>query len=284
MMSISERRKLLIQGGIIIGVLVILYAPVLKKLVHDWIHLPDFSHGFLVPVLSGYFVYIRKNQLASLRISGEWTGFGVILLGAVTFILGRLAAEEFTVRASLIIVFSGLILFHFGREHLRSLRFPLIFLILMIPIPSLLMDQLTFPLQFFVSMLASKCLDVVGIPTLREGNIIALPNTSLQVVEACSGIRSIISLLALSVVFAHFTQKTRLGKILLVFSTLPVSIFANAGRVFGTGVLAYFYGNWATRGFFHEFSGWLIFLVTSTLLFAFGSLLTKTKVRVIRRG
>jgi exosortase len=268
-------RTLVLKCGILTTCLGVLYGPVVKKLVYDWIHLPDFSHGFLVPVISGYIVYSRRGQLANLPRSGNWPGLGLILLGVSAFILGRLAVEDFTTRISLLIVLGGLILFHLGREYLSSLRFSLLFLILMIPIPSFIMDQVTFPLQFFVSMFAAKCLYWVGIPALREGNIIALPNTSLQVVEACSGIRSFISLLTLAVIFAYFTQKSKLGKILLIMLTLPVSIFANAARVFGTGVLAYWYGDWAANGLFHEFSGWMIFLVTAVSLFGFCSLLTR---------
>jgi exosortase len=116
---------------------------------------------------------------------------------------------------------------------------------------------------------------LIGIPVLREGNIILLTNTSLEVAEACSGIRSLLSLLALSVVFAYFSQKTTLKRILLVLSTFPIAIIANAARVTGTGILAHHYGDKVAQGFFHGFSGWILFVVAFICLFVVGSLLSR---------
>jgi exosortase len=117
----------------------------------------------------------------------------------------------------------------------------------------------------------------MGIPVLREGNIIQLANTSLEVAEACSGIRSLISLLALSVVFAYFSQKTTLKRVVLVLSTFPIAIIANAARVTGTGILAHHYGDKVAQGFFHGFSGWILFVVAFACLFLLGAMLSRMK-------
>ena len=255
----------------------LLYAPVMKGLVYAWINLPDFSHGFLVPLISLYFVYERRKQLQALTLSESWAGLGLVISGVLLLLLGSLATEYFTMRFSMIVVFGGLILFLLGREFYKTLLLPLIFLIFMIPLPSILMDRITFPMQIFASKVAATSLYLIGIPVLREGNIIQLANTTLEVAEACSGIRSLISLLALSVVFAYFNQKTTLKRMLLVLSTFPITIVANAARVTGTGILAYHYGDSVAQGFFHGFSGWILFVVAIICLFVVGSLLSRIK-------
>ena len=221
----------------------LLYASVIQKMVSDWLHLPDFSHGFLIPIVSLYFVYERRKELLVLNRSNNWIGFALLLFGIVLLLLGNLATEYFTMRFSILAVLGGIILFLLGKEYFKTLLFPLVFLIFMIPIPSILMGSITFPMQLFASKVAAKFLYLIGIPVLREGNIILLANTSLEVAEACSGIRSLISLLALSVVFAYFSQKTTLKRVLLILSTFPIAIIANAARVTGTGVLAHHYGD-----------------------------------------
>ena len=255
----------------------LLYFRVLQGLVSDWLHLPDFSHGFLIPIVSLYFVYERRKQLSALSRSGSWTGFGLLLLGIVLLLFGNLASEYFTMRFSILVVLGGMVLFLLGKECFGNLLFPIAFLIFMIPIPSVLLDRVTFPMQLFASKVAAKSLYLIGIPALREGNVILLANTSLEVAEACSGIRSLISLLALSVVFAYFSQNSTWKRILLVLSTFPIAIIANAARVTGTGILAHHYGDKVAQGFFHGFSGWILFVVAFICLFIVGGLLSKMK-------
>jgi exosortase A len=270
-------RTTLLKSGIIVACLVFLYFRVLQGLVSDWLHLPDFSHGFLIPIVSLYFVYERRKELSTLNRSGHWAGFAVLFFGIILLLLGNLATEYFTMRFSILAVLGGIILFLLGREYFKTLLFPLVFLIFVIPIPSILMDRITFPMQLFASKVAARSLYLIGIPVLREGNIIQLANTSLEVAEACSGIRSLISLLALSVVFAYFSQNTTWKRILLVLSTFPIAIIANAARVTGTGILAHHYGDKVAQGFFHGFSGWILFVVAFVCLFVVGGLLSKIK-------
>jgi len=270
-----------IKVGIIIASLAILYFRVAQGLVYDWIHLEDFSHGFLIPIVSFYFVYERRKELSALGPSTAWGGLGLIVLGILLHLLGNLATEHFTMRFSILVVLGGIILFLLGKEFFETLLFPIVFLILMIPIPSVLMDRITFPMQLFASKVAARSLYLIGIPALREGNIILLANTSLEVAEACSGIRSLISLLALSVVFAYFSQKTTFKRVLLVLSTFPIAIIANAARVTGTGILAHYYGDKVAQGFFHGFSGWILFVVAFVCLFAVGSLLSQVRTNKV---
>jgi exosortase A len=270
-------RTTLLKLAIILACLVLLYFRVLQGLVSDWLHLPDFSHGFLIPIVSLYFVYQRRKHYSVLIPSNNWTGLPLLLFGIMLLLLGNLATEYFTMRFSILVVLGGIILFLLGKEFFKTLLFPLVFLIFMIPIPSVLMDRITFPMQLFASKVAAGSLYLIGIPVLREGNIIQLANTSLEVAEACSGIRSLISLLALSVVFAYFSQNTTWKRIVLVLSTFPIAIIANAARVTGTGILAHHYGDKVAQGFFHGFSGWILFVVAFVCLFVVGGLLSKIK-------
>jgi exosortase A len=269
--------RALIQPAIIMCCLAVLYFSVIKGLVYDWINMPDFSHGFLIPLVSFYFVYERRKQLSTLSPSGEWTGLGLIIFGIMLLLLGNLATEYFTMRFSMLVVFGGIILFLLGNDFFKTLLFPIIFLIFMIPIPSILMDRITFPMQLFASKTAALSLYFFGIPVLREGNVMLLANTSLEVAEACSGIRSLISLLALSVVFAYLSQRVTWKRIIVVLSTFPIAIIANAARVSGTGILAHHYGDRVAQGFFHGFSGWILFVVAFICLFVVGGILSKIK-------
>ena len=270
-------KKFLAVFSLVAACIGLLYFPVLRSLVDDWINMPDFSHGFLIPAVSLYLVWERRNDLARIVPSGNWSGLALVVLGAVMLLLGTLATEFFTMRFSLIIVFGGAILLLLGWDFLKVLMFPLAYLIFMIPIPSIFMQKITFPMQLFASKVAAGFMYMIGIPVLREGNIIVLANTTLEVAEACSGIRSLISLLALSVFYAYISQKQTWKRLVLVLSTFPIAIIANAARVSGTGVLAHFYGDGVAQGFFHGFSGWILFIVAFICLFAVGALLSRVK-------
>lgn len=275
--QLTSNRTVFVKVAIILACLLVLYFRVAQGLVQDWINLPDFSHGFLIPIVSLYFVYERRKQLSTLIPSSNWAGLGLIIIGILLLLLGNLATEYFTMRFSILVVLGGVILFLLGEEFFKTLLFPIAFLIFMIPIPSILMDRITFPMQLFASKVAANTLYWVGIPILREGNVMLLANTSLEVAEACSGIRSLISLLALAVVFAYMSQKITWKKIVLVLSTFPIAIIANAARVSGTGILAHHYGDKVAQGFFHGFSGWILFVVAFVCLFVVGWLLSKIK-------
>jgi len=274
---VLSNRFIYIWFGLILICLGVLYAAVIKFLVDDWINLPDFSHGFLIPIISLYIVYEKRREWSKVIFEGQWSGLFWICLGVLLLLVGNLATEYFIMRLSLLLVLGGIILFLAGMGPLKILLFPLGYLIFMIPIPSIFLDRVTFPLQLFASKISADALHLAGIPALREGNIIQLANTSLEVAEACSGIRSLISLLALSVAFAYFSQKTFLKRLFLVLTTFPIAILANVARVSGTGFLAYFYGDSVAQGFFHSFSGWLLFVVAFFCLFGVSVFLSKFK-------
>jgi len=238
---------------------VALYRDVLVKLVHDWATDDNYSHGFLIIPIALYFGWERRERLRNALLRPSVLGLLVVIGSLATLSAGILGAELFLTRVSIIGVVTGLVLFLFGREHLRILALPLAFLLLMIPIPAIIFNQIAFPLQLLASRFGESALETLGIPVLREGNVIILPNTSLEVAEACSGIRSLVSLLTLGIVYGYFADKRMWVRTVSALATVPIAIFANGLRVAGTGVAAHYYGPEAAHGFFHTFSGWLVF-------------------------
>jgi exosortase len=258
----------LIWGWVVIGALTAaVYYRVLGKLVTDWYEIPDFSHGFLVPIFAAYLIWEKRKTLVETRIAPTWNGIAVVALGLAVLLLGVFGAELFLSRVSLIIVLAGLVLSFGGWQLLRELRFPVLVLLLAIPIPAIIFNQITFPLQILASKMASALLPLFGVPVLREGNVIELPAMKLEVAEACSGIRSLMSLFTLAVFYGYFLEKSFWRRAVLALASLPIAIAANAVRILGTGLCVQFWDPDKALGFFHEFSGWVIFLISLGCLF-----------------
>lgn len=252
-----------------------LYQSVLVNLVRQWWNEDNYSHGFLIPLVSAYFIWERRERLTKLTHAPSVLGFVVLMGGVGFFLLGNVAAELFTMRISLLVILAGLVHYLLGREHLRMLALPILYLLFMIPPPSIIFNAIAFPLQLFAARTATASLDLLGVPVLREGNLITLANTTLEVAEACSGIRSLITLLALAATYAYFTQQGLWRRGILFVSAVPIAIVANAARVAGTGILAHSFGERVAQGFFHTFSGWLLFATAFILLFVEGFLLNR---------
>jgi exosortase len=253
--------------AILLSLIVWLYAPVLKVLILQWWTDPDYGHGFFIPVFSGYVLWRERKRWMKSEIKPS--NFGMLwMLGAVGLLLaGSLAAELFTSRLSLVVLLAGMILFLAGWKLLRAVSFPLGFLVFMIPLPVIIYNQITFPLQLIASRFATFWLELVGVPVLRDGNILILSNYSLEVVEACSGIRSLMALVSLAIAYGYLVEPRRWVRCAIVIFMLPSAIVSNAIRIMGAGVLAHRFGPTAAEGFLHEFSGWVIFLAALLLMF-----------------
>lgn len=261
--------------GVLALLLLVLYGPILIALVMDWWRDPNYGHGFLVPVFAGFVLWKERLRLAEIQLRPSNFGF-LVMLGAVGLLLvGSLGAELFTSRFSMLILVAGIVLFLAGWKMLRAVSFPLAFLILMIPIPVLIFNQIAFPLQLLASRFATFWLQLVNIPVLREGNVIILPNYQLEVVDACSGIRSLMTLITLAIAYGYLVEPRRWARYLLVLLMIPIAMVSNAIRIMGTGVLTFHFGPAAAEGFFHEFSGWVIFVAALILMFACHWLLRK---------
>jgi exosortase len=243
------------------------YAPVLHLLVRDWLNDDDMGHGFFVPLVAGYIVWLRREELLKLELKPNPWGMALVVLAGLQLIAATLGVEFFVARTSLLVALAGVLLTLGGGVLVRALAFPLILLLFMIPLPAIVFSQITFPLQMIASWFAEQTLSLAGIPVLRDGNILELPSQRLSVVEACSGIRSLLSLSFLSLVYAFFFDTRVWMRWVLLVCTVPIAILSNAGRVTVTGLLWEFKPEYA-EGFFHLFEGWIIFMAGVLLLVA----------------
>lgn len=249
------------------GLLLWLYIPTLIHLVGQWWHDPNFSHGFFVPVFAGFVIWQERSRLARVKLHPSWSGFLLLGFGLGVLVLGQLGAEIFLSRFSLLIVLAGLTVLFLGWSLFRAILFPWAFLALMIPIPAIVFNQITFPLQLLASKVASTILPWLGVPVLREGNVIILPAMALEVADACSGIRSLMSLATLAVIYGYLMERKTLVRILLALAALPIAVAANSLRVVGTGLLVQYWDPDKAQGFFHEFQGWLMFVASLVMLY-----------------
>ena len=266
-MFTSNRSRLYAAVALLGGSFAVLFWPVITKLVHDWGIDDNYSHGYLIPPLAAYLVWERRDKLVAVPTRRAWFGLVIVFGSLLVLLAGLLGAELFLTRLALLGTLVGGVLFVLGWNHLKMLAFPLGILLLMIPIPAILFNQVVFPLQLVASRAGESALSAAGIPVLREGNIITLANTTLEVAEACSGIRSLVSLLTLAIVFGYFTDSRPGVRLAIALSAIPVAIVANALRVAGTGIAAHYYGAAAAEGFFHSFSGWIVFIAAFAMLF-----------------
>jgi exosortase len=235
--------------------------------VRDWAYDDNYSHGFLIVPLAVYLVWERRATLQALLPRPSAWGLAIVISSLAVLLAGLLGAGLFLSRIAMIGTLVGAVVFVLGWTHLKRLAFPLGVLLLMIPIPAIIFNQIVFPLQLLASRVGEASLSALRIPVLREGNVIVLANTSLEVAEACSGIRSLISLLTLGIVYGYFTDRRTSVRTAIALSTIPVAIVANGLRVAGTGIAAHYYGAAAAEGFFHEFAGWMVFVVAFLMLF-----------------
>jgi exosortase len=307
-MSVVPATNKLWRGLAISFAIVFAYATVLQKLVRDWWNDENYSHGLLIPFIIGYIVWSQRDKLAAARVQPSvLLGGAAILFALFALWAGVAGAELYMQRLSLVLLLAGTAVYFWGLSLLRLLLVPLSLLFLALPIPAIIFNKIAFPLQLFASRCAVWSMSMLGIPVLRQGNIIELKplnsfdTKKLEVVEACSGIRSLMTLVTLAVVFAYFTHSpsndppkpgSRFGWLksygfwraaIIVGSAVPIAILTNAFRVSGTGVLAHYYGTEVADGFFHSFSGWAIYIVAFILLFGIGMILDRFK-RAQARG
>jgi exosortase len=253
-----------------------LYAPALGRLVRQWYVDPNYSHGFFVPAFSGYLIWTRRRQIAAVKSSPSSWGVALVVGSLAVLYLGSLGSELFLQRISLVGVIAGLIVYFTGWRRLWAVAFPVAFLLFMIPLPAVIYNQIVFPLQLLASRFATSCLETLNLfPVLREGNLLILDGYTLEVVDACSGIRSLTSLVALAMGYSYLAER-RLGvRVFLVLAMVPVAIVSNGIRVVITALLVNYFGFRMAEGFMHSFSGWAIFMVSVMLLLVSHGLINK---------
>jgi exosortase len=247
----------------VLGLLILwLYAAVLARLVEQWWTDSNCSHGFLVPPFVAFVIWLNRKPLAQLPDAPAIGGLLIVIIALVVLFVGVLGSELFFSRVSLLLLIAGLAIYFRGWRFFRGVLFPWCLLFLMIPIPAIIFNQVTFPLQMFASRIAAAGLSELAVPVLREGNIINLPSMPLEVAEACSGIRSLLSLVTLGIIYGYLKETRIWIRILLTIAAIPIAVVANSLRIIGTGLLTEYWGPAAAEGFFHSFSGWLIFIAS----------------------
>jgi exosortase len=255
-----SRQNAIYVTALMVVVLIAIYFPVLRNMVIHWSLIEDYQHGFIIAPLAVFFAYERRRDLALAEVQSSWLGLVPLAIGLGSLTIGRLGTELMTMRSGFIFTLIGLVLLLLGRQFFRILAFPLFFLFLMVPLPQSLVNTIAFPLQLVAAKFAVLSLQEFGIPALVEGNIIHLAHTELFVHEACSGLRSLMALVTLGVVFAYFFKRSVLWvQIVLVVSTIPIAIFVNAFRVALTGFLTHYWGEEAAGGAIHDLQGLMTF-------------------------
>jgi len=273
----SEQRYLedfpKINALLVIVAIGAVYMTIVPDMVADWYDDPNYSHGFLVPLIAAYFLMQNWPAIKSTPLRPSNAGLLLIVGSLILLLLGYIGTEYFTMRSSLVFLLAGIVLYWFGWTVLRLSSLSIAFLIFMVPLPYIVYDAIAFPLKLLVTYASVAVLKILSIPVVSEGNIIMFPQTVLEVADACSGLRSLMSLVTLAVAMAFLSQKTTVKRTILILSAVPVAIVTNMIRVIVTGVLASRYGAAAAEGFFHEFAGMAIFALAMVILFCESAIL-----------
>lgn len=240
-----------------------LYAPVAVGLVRQWWTDPEYAHAFLVVPFAIGLVWMRREAFRACPRTPRTSGYLVVLVGLGLLALGTLGAEVFLSRVSFMVIVAGAVVFLAGWRHLRIAALPVTLLALAIPLPTIVSNQITLPLQFVASATAEHALSWTNIPILREGNVLVLPNATLQVAEACSGIRSLFALITVALVVAWTFERRNTVRALIIFSAIPIAVVTNAARVAATAMATYWWGSNIATGPLHEFGGWALFIVST---------------------
>jgi exosortase len=257
----------LVLAAALVAALAWTYWLVIPGLVAQWWNEPEYSHAFLIPLISGYLVWSKRDELRRAEVKPGYWGLALMLFALLLYVTGKAGADLFLQRASLVVMIAGGVLYVAGATVLGMVLFPLAFLVLMIPLPGIVFNSIAFPLQLLAAQASSVALEAVGVPVFREGNVMHLAAAQLDVEEACSGIRSLLSLTALGVLYGHLAFSTWLPRVLLLLLVVPIAIAANVLRVFTAGLLAHHVSVDTALGVFHTAGGWSVFLIAAALMF-----------------
>lgn len=264
-MNRVRRSELVALAGVVIALSVLYFKPFIDML-GIWFRDDNVSHSVLLLPVMAYLVWERRARLAATPRRPAVFGLLIVMASLLVLLIGTAGVEFFLMRTSAVGVIVGTVVFLAGWSWLRVLAFPIGLTALVIPIPPVIFFQITFPLQVLATKFGVAVLRLVEIPVFREGNVISLAHTTLEVTEACSGIRSLLSLLSVGVLYAYFSDSRALARIVITASSVPIAIVANGIRIAGTGLAAQYIGPSAASGFFHGFQGWAMFMVSLAML------------------
>lgn len=273
------KNSLMVKFSVLVALWIVSFIPVFPRLVYTWLNHADNSHGILVPLISLFFVWQKRGDLKAAKISSSNWGAFILSASMFLYLLGLASGTEIISRTMVVFSLIGLLLFNLGKEVVKILVFPLLFLLFMIPVPIALQSAVAFPLQLFATKISFFFIQALSIPVYQEGNMLYFAHAQLEVAEACSGIRSISAFTVLSVVFAYLLDKGWSRRIVLLASAIPLAMFTNIIRITGTGILAHFYGSRIADSFLHEFSGIVVFAFGFILFLFEFSLLNRVRSR-----
>lgn len=271
----SKIKPIYAQLALLLTAAGVLYYPFIQKMAQDWAENGNYSHGYLVPFISAYMIWALRDQLAETELKPSYWGLGLIVVGLLQLYVAKVGSEFFLQRTSIIVVLFGISIFLFGGQLTRFIWLPLAYLIFMVPLPAIIWNRIAFPMQLFSSAITENVVQFIGLSVLREGNVLHLPQTTLEVVDACSGLRSLVTMLALSAAFTFLINQAAWKKWLLFLSAFPIAVLVNILRLTGTAILASRYGGDVAQGFLHDFSGLLVFAAGIALLIFTQSLLSR---------
>ena len=269
--------QVIASAAILGGLLIVLYHRIAFKLVRDWWEIPDYSHGLLIPFFVLFLLWDQRKKIARVPVKASWAGVPLVAFGLLILMTGVFGADLFLSRFSFVLLAAGIVWVLFGKAMMVELKFVLFVCFLGIPLPTLLLNHITFPLQLLASDVSARLLPLAGVPVLQEGNVMKLPQMALEVAEACSGIRSLMSLFTVAVIYGYFMERSTMRRVLLAVASIPIAVVANSARIFGTGLCVQYWDPDKAMGFFHEFSGWLIFLVSLSCLYLLHTVMKLTK-------
>jgi len=278
--SISENKIVpYLKFGLLAGLVILLYYPEIRFMVSEWSK-HEYSHGFLIPLISGYIIWKKREVLRASPVQPDYEGFFVFLAGIALLVIGHVVFESSIRRYSLIITIMGLIYFLLGKRMSKILLFPVGYLIFMIPIPYIMFKSMAVHLRFINTKAACTISESLGIPLIQDGATLLLPNATLQVIDWCTGIQSIVAVSALCFFYAYLTQRSLVSKITLIILSVPIAIIGNIFRIVINISLAYLYGPYVLSGSIHQFQGMINFLCTLFLLFIVGSIINKIEMKL----
>ena len=264
---------------------IFLYLPAFPVMYQLWMNVNgNNSHGILVPFISLFLIWTKRKQIVIENVSPSYSGLFILIVSLLLYILGFVGGIGVLVRLSIVSTLIGLVIFNLGMSIFRTLSFPLLFLFFMVPVPVSVVGLVSFPLQIFVTKISAFIISNVSIPVFREGNMLYFANTSLEVAEACSGIRSLIAFLMLGVLFAYLTNTSTKRKSILVFLAVPLAFLTNLLRVTATGTIAHFWGGRIAKGFLHEFSGLAVFVFGLAIYIILCKLIDRKNSQILLRA
>ena len=268
---LEDKRQIVLKFIVGLSLLLIAYIPTFVWMWNRWFAKESYyGHGILIPAVSFYFAWQRRDLFRGAKISNEMSGLIIVAIGLLIHIICALLKVYFISGFSFVLVLYGLILFILGREMARKLIFPVFFLLAMVPLPLVLIGNLTVKLKLFAAQCATFALNRVGFPSTLDGNIIRMPESFTTVGAPCSGLRSLIALLTLGVIFSYAMKVSYVKKAILLLSAVPIAMATNVLRITSISIVNDLYGEKVALGFFHDFSGFLVFFFAFLGLFAVG--------------